>query len=483
VIETVKKQKAALFGRAVCTGVLVNGGTGHVTLLSQADRQFLDRAVHTRTRLKTVSDTGNLVSEKPINRASWLDFTTLPGWNEQRILRSAASAIGLRDPYFLVHEGDAGASTVVDGRKMHNFSSYDYLGFNQHPAVRAAAQTAIDRYGVSASASRLVAGERPVHRALEAALADHYHQEDCLTFVSGHATNVATIVALLGPKDLVLHDALAHNSIVMGAQMARAERRSFPHNDLATLESTLVSLRGQFERVLIVAEGHYSMDGDVCDLAALVALKERHHAWLMIDDAHGLGVLGATGLGIFEHCNVDPRKVDIWMGTLSKTLAGCGGYIAGPTSLIDYLKRSAGGFVYSVAMPPAVTAASLEALQLLTQEPERIRKLHANARFFRKSAVAAGLDVGLSIGMAIVPVMTGSSIRAVTLSQRLFDRGVNVQPIIHPAIPERLARLRFFLSSEHTFAQIEEVVPMIAEELKIASRSSLTGLVQRNETV
>ena len=426
-------------------------------------------------------DAGHALSEKSMNRASWLDFTTLPGWHDQKMLRSTASALGLRDPYFLIHEGDAGASTTVDGRKMHNFSSYDYLGFNQHQAVRAAAKAAIDRYGVSASASRLVAGERPVHRALEAALADHYHQEDCLTFVSGHATNVAAIVALLGPKDLVLHDGLAHNSIVMGAEMSRAERRSFPHNDLAALEAILRSVRGHFERVLIVAEGHYSMDGDICDLPSLVAIKERHHAWLMIDDAHGLGVLGAQGLGIFEHCNVDPRKVDIWMGTRSKTLAGCGGYIAGPTALVDFLKRSAGGFVYSVAMPPAVAAAAHEALQRLRQEPERVLKLHANATAFRKLAVDAGLDVGLSMGGAIVPIMTGSSIRAVTLSQRLFDRGVNVQPIIYPAIPERLARLRFFLSCEHTFAQIEEVVPLIAEELKIASASSLTGLVRRNE--
>ena len=213
---------------------------------------------------------------------------------------------------------------------MINFSSYDYLGLNHHPAVRAAAHAAIDRYGVSASASRLVAGERPVHRALEPALASHYRQEACLTFVSGHAANVATIGALLGPRDLVVHDALAHNSIVMGAQLSRAERRSF-----AAQRHGWRSIRcctrsaGRYERVLIVAEGLYSMDGDVCDLPALVELKERHQAWLMIDDAHGLGVLGARGLGVFEHFGVDPRRIDIWMGTLSKTLAACGGFIAG----------------------------------------------------------------------------------------------------------------------------------------------------------
>ena len=185
---------------------------------------------------------------------------------------------------------------------MINFSSYDYLGLNHHPAVRAAAHAAIDRYGVSASASRLVAGERPVHRALESALADHYGQDACLTFVSGYATNVSTISALLGPRDLIVHDALAHNSILMGAQLSSAERRSFPHNDLSSLDSMLQSVRDRYERVLIVAEGLYSMDGDVCDLPALIELKERQRAWLMVDDAHGLGVLGhRRGRGVFEH--------------------------------------------------------------------------------------------------------------------------------------------------------------------------------------
>jgi 8-amino-7-oxononanoate synthase len=267
----------------------------------------------------------------------------------------------------------------------------------------------------------------------------------------------------------------------MGAQMSRAERRSFPHNDTASLDATLTALRGQFDRVLIVAEGLYSMDGDLCDLPALVELKQRHQTWLMIDDAHGMGVLGAKGRGVFEHYGVDPGEVDIWMGTLSKTLSGCGGFIAGPTVLIDFLKRAAGGFVYSVAMPPAIAAASLSALAILRSEPGRVTRLRANARHFAESAAAAGLDVGVSMGEAIVPIMTGSSIRAVALSQRLFDAGVNAQPIIYPAIPERMARLRFFLSSEHTTAQIDHVIPIIARELETVSSASLVGMVRRTE--
>jgi 8-amino-7-oxononanoate synthase len=386
--------------------------------------------------------------------------------------------MGLQNPYFLLHEGDAGTSTIIDGRRMINFSCYDYLGLNHHPQVRAAAHAAIDRYGVSASASRLVAGERPVHRALESALARHYGQEGCLTYVSGHAANVATIGALLGPRDLIVHDALAHNSIVMGAQLSRAERRPFAHNDMAALDSMLQAIRGRYERVLIVAEGLYSMDGDVCDLPTLAELKDRHQAWLMIDDAHGLGVLGGRGLGVFEHFGLDPRRIDIWMGTLSKTLAACGGYIAGSAALIEFLKYAAGGFVYSVGMPPPVAAAALAALELMHGAPERVLRLRANARLFAAAARRAGMDTGTSEGEAIVPIMTGSSIRAVALSQQLFRRNINVQPIIYPAIPERQARLRFFLSSEHAPEDIESSIPIIAEEFAATGATSPAALAR-----
>ncbi|HLJ71483.1 MAG TPA: aminotransferase class I/II-fold pyridoxal phosphate-dependent enzyme [Roseiarcus sp.] len=440
--------------------------------LSEEDRQLIGRVVQAR------GPEAKAAGGKTADRSALLDFKNLPGFAEQTMLRAAASAMGLRDPYFLVHEGDAGAETVIDGRRLANFSSYDYLGLNHHPAVREAAKAAIDRYGVSPSASRLVAGERPIHRALETALAEHYSQEACVTYVSGHAANVATIGALLGPRDLILHDALAHNSIVMGALLSQAQRRAFAHNDMAGLDATLGEIRGQYERVLIAAEGLYSMDGDVCDLPTLVEIKQRHQAWLMIDDAHGLGALGERGFGVFEHFRMAPRGVDIWMGTLSKTLAACGGYIAGPSMLIDYLKHAAGGFVYSVAMPPAIAAAALKALELLHGEPERVQRLRANGTAFVEAARRAGLDTGASVGASIVPIMTGSSIRAAALSQRLFDRAVNVQPIIYPAIPERLARLRFFLSSEHRLEQIETVVPIIASEIEAANAMSLKAMAR-----
>jgi 8-amino-7-oxononanoate synthase len=395
--------------------------------------------------------------------AAMTDFSTLPGMQEIRIQRSAAGVMGLIDPFFRMHDRRASATTVIAGKVYSNFSSYDYLGLNGHPEVQAAAAQAIETYGTSCSASRLVAGERPVHRALEQALAAHYSQEDAAVFVSGHATNVTSIGALLGPRDLVIHDSLAHNSIVLGATLSGATRRAFPHNDAVALDRILISCRAQYDRVLVVAEGLYSMDGDCADLAALVEVKARHGAWLMIDEAHGLGVLGDTGLGSFEMSGVKPNDVDIWMGTLSKTLAGCGGYITGCKTLIEYLKCMSGGFVYSVGLPPPLAAASLSALHLLHHEPDRVAALQRNSALFWTQARARRLDLGSSDGHAIVPIVTHSSVVAVALSQKLFERGINVQPIIHPAVPECNARLRFFLSSEHSADQIVAAVNAVAE--------------------
>ncbi|MER2263797.1 aminotransferase class I/II-fold pyridoxal phosphate-dependent enzyme [Methylobacterium oxalidis] len=393
------------------------------------------------------------------------DFETLPGYRELKLQRSAADLIGLGNPFFRVHDAKAGATTRIDGREFINFSSYDYLGLNGHPRINAAAREAIDAYGTSASASRVVAGERPGHIALEKALAQHYRTDACVVMVSGHATNVTTIGALLEPADVIFHDALIHNSIVTGAQLSGAQRRSFAHNDVDALESLLAATRHEHRRALIVIEGLYSMDGDAPDLAGFVALKERYNAWLMVDDAHGLGVLGPTGAGLFEHCGVDPSAVDIWMGTFSKTLSTCGGYICGPAALVEYLKCTAGGFVYSVGMSPPLAAAAEAALAVMHAEPERVERLRRNGNLFLACAKARGLDVGTSLGLAVIPVIIGDSLKSVTLSDRLFKRGINVQPIIHPAVPERASRLRFFLTSEHTEEQIRQTVDAVAEEL------------------
>lgn len=400
------------------------------------------------------------------------------------MVRRAGAALEIENPYFRAHTGVAGATTVIDGRTYDNFVSYNYLGLNGDPRVNAAAKEAIDHYGTSVSASRIVSGERPVHRELEQALAAIYETEAALTLVSGHATNVTVIGHLVERGDLILHDALSHNSIVQGALMSDAQRIAFPHNDMDELDRLLGQARGGVDRALIVVEGHYSMDGDVPDLARLVEIARRHRAHLMVDEAHSLGVLGPRGHGIFEQAGVDPGEIDVWMGTLSKTLSGCGGYIAGSAALIDYLRHSAPGFVYSVGLPPPVAAAAVKSLALMREEGWRVTRLQANAACFLAAARRHGLNTGPSIGAAIVPIITGSSILAARAADALFKAGINVQPIIYPAVPERGARLRFFLSELHSTEQLERVAAEVAATLGRleGERVDLDELAQRIAT-
>jgi 8-amino-7-oxononanoate synthase len=390
------------------------------------------------------------------------DLATLPGLRDLEMVRQAGAALGLESPYFRAHEGVAGARTAIGGAPYLNFASYNYLGLNGDPRITGAAKAAIDRHGVSASASRLASGERPVHAALEAALAANYAAEACLAFVSGHATNVTVIGQIMGARDLILHDQLIHNSAAEGARLSGARRIAFPHNDWRAAERELAAHRRRHGRALIVIEGHYSMDGDAPDLARFAEMARQHDALLMVDEAHALGVLGETGRGSFEHCGVPPDAVDIWMGTLSKTLSGCGGYIAGRQVLIDLLRHAAPGFVYSVGMAPALAAASLESLRVMQAEPWRVQRLQANAALFLAVAREAGFDTGPSAGLGIVPVILGSSVAAARMAAALFEAGVNVQPILFPVVPERAARLRFFLSAEHTEEEILRTVAAMA---------------------
>jgi 8-amino-7-oxononanoate synthase len=392
-------------------------------------------------------------------------FDLHPGYQQLRIIVDGAAQLGISSPFFKQHEGIAGARTRIAGREYLNFSSYNYLGLSGHPAVCAAAKAAIDRYGTSVSASRPVSGERALHRELEGAIADAYDTPAAVAFVSGHATNVTTIGYLFGPRDLVVHDELIHNCTLQGIQLSGARRLFFPHNDWAALDALLAQQRRNFERVLIVIEGIYSMDGDFPELPRFVDIKRRHRAFLMIDEAHSFGVMGATGLGIREHYALGGDAVDIWMGTLSKALAGCGGYIAGETALIEHLKFLAPGFLYSVGMAPAVAAASLAALECLRSEPARATTLRARGALFLELARAAGVDTGTSAGISVIPAIVGSSTRAARLSTALFERGINVQPILYPAVPEKLARLRFFMSCEHSESDIRDAVSALAAEL------------------
>jgi 8-amino-7-oxononanoate synthase len=413
--------------------------------------------------------------------AARLDVSKLEGFREIRMIREAAEFLDISDPFFRVHEGIAGAETVIDGRGFVNFASYNYIGLNGHPDIVSAAMAAIERYGTSVSASRPVSGERPIHRDLEHALARVHGTEDCVVLVGGHSTNVTVIGHLLGRDDVIVHDALIHNSIVQGAILSGARRVPFPHLDHEAADRLLRETRPRGGHALLVIEGHYSMDGDVPDLPAFIAAARRNRAWLMVDEAHALGVLGSRGFGTADRFGVDPGEIDIWMGTLSKSLVSCGGYIAGSKDLVDFLKVAAPGFVFSVGMAPPAAAAALAALELLEREPERVRRLNDRAALFLRLAREGGLDVGGSIGASIVPIVTGSSIRAGRLAQALFDRGVNVQPILYPAVPERAARLRFFATASHTEEQIRDTVDILLEESRrVASEPSDLAAVARH---
>ena len=393
-------------------------------------------------------------------------FDLHPGYQQLRIIADGAARLGIGSPFFKVHEGSAGGRTRIAGREYLNFSSYNYLGLSGQLYVAAAAKNAIDRYGTSVSASRAVSGERPLHRELEAAIAAAYGVDDAVVFVSGHATNVTSIGYLFGPRDLIVHDELIHNSTLQGIQLAGARRLPFPHNDWAALDAILSEQRRQFERVLIVVEGIYSMDGDFPALPRFIDIKRRHKAFLMVDEAHSFGVMGATGLGIREHFSLAGDEVDIWMGTLSKTLAGCGGYIAGTTALVENLKFLAPGFLYSVGMAPPLAAASLAALEHMQRDPARVTTLHARGELFLHLAREAGINTGTSAGISVIPAIVGSSTRAARVSAALFERGINVQPILYPAVPEKLARLRFFMCCEHSEADIRSAVGALAAELQ-----------------
>jgi 8-amino-7-oxononanoate synthase len=375
-------------------------------------------------------------------------------------------AAGLVSPYFKVHEGILKDTTHINGKEYISFSSFNYAGMSGDKRVMEAAKRAVDEYGTSVGASRLVSGDKVIHHELESELADFIGVDATMVMPSGHGTNESTIGHLFGPGDLILYDALAHNSIQQGALLSGARRRSFPHNDWEACEKLLAELRPAYRRVLIAIEGVYSMDGDYPDLPKFIEIKKRYKALLYIDMAHCLGVMGKTGRGITEHWNVPAREVDIIMGTISKGLGSCGGFIGGSHRLIHYLKFTTPGFVFATGISPAATAAALESVRVLRDEPQRLTKLHKNAELFLTLAKSHGMNTGTSGNTPVIPIILGNSMHAMLASQLMFEQGINVQPILHPAVEEKAARLRFFITSDHTEAQIRQTVATLAKVLE-----------------
>jgi len=460
--------KGPIKATVVLTNATNDGFMGHVTL-RDATNQIVAilEGVEGRFAAATVRAANDTPDEIPVEvpREAWniAEFPEVEAL-DQRL--QMAQLIGLKNPYFTMHLGTARNRSLVEGVEMINFSSYNYLGFSGHPAVVKASQQASETYGTSVSASRVASGERPIHRQLEKGIAEHIGVEDSIVLVSGHATNVTTISTLLGPDDIVFHDSLIHESILAGIKASGAARRPFAHGNLDVLERALQQIRGGHRRALITVEGIYSMDGDLCDLPRLIALKKKYKCLLMVDEAHSIGVLGPQGRGIAHHfASVNPNDVDLWMGTLSKSFASCGGYIAGSAALVRFLKYSAGGFVYSAGITPPNAGSALESLRLMKAHPEIVEKLRHNSRRFVELLKARGLDTGLAYGAAVVPVIVGNSLDALRLSAALADRRINVNPIVYPAVEDDAARLRFFVSSTHTDDELVLTADTVAEEL------------------
>jgi len=389
-------------------------------------------------------------------------FHSLADFATKRFRLAGKAYLENGDPFFapidrLRQEAEARGDYFV------SFANYDYLGLSNHPAIKASCAEALETTGVGALASRLVGGERAVHHGFEQALADFLGTEDVLTLVSGYLTNVTTIAHIMGTRDAIFIDELSHNSIVSGAKSAVAETIIFRHNDLDHLDQLLTEKRGQFRNALIIAESLYSMDGDVVDLSRLVALKKTHDSWLLIDEAHSVGVLGEHGRGICEFSGIDPNEVDLIIGTLSKTLASCGGFIAGKKPVIEWLRYTLPGFVYSVGLSPVITAAAHTALQLVQKESWRIERLRHNAEFFVELAREAGLDTGPAIGRGVIPVMFRDSHETLAASAYLMENGFYVPPIIQIGVPKDQPRLRFFLSASHSEAEIRGVIGLLSQ--------------------
>ncbi len=358
--------------------------------------------------------------------------------------------------YQMPLEGRTGSRVSVLGRSRLMLSCYDYLGLAGHPSIEDAAITAVRTYGTGTGGVRMLTGTTALHRDLEREIAAFKDVEAALTFGSGYLANLAVVAALVGPRDRVLIDARAHRSLRDACVLARARVTTFPHNNVAAIERELRRASAG-RRTLIVVDGLYSMDGDVCPLPELVDLKRRYGAFLLVDEAHALGVLGATGRGVHEHFGIAAGAVDVWTGSLSKAVPSNGGFIAGRRDLIVYLQHASAPFWFSAALGPAAAGAALEALRVTRREPERLEVLRRNGDALRAGLRARGYDTGNSAS-AIVPVLVGEDTAAWRLARRLFDEGVLVSAVVHPAVRRGAARLRLCATAAQSAADLDEAL-------------------------
>lgn len=383
--------------------------------------------------------------------------TSLSEYARRRFVLSGTLGVKSHFPYCRPMQ-ELGVARPGLGSGCVSFAHYDYLGLAFDQRVLAAAAESIGLEGIGAGASRLVGGELASHRALERELSSFLEVEDTLCLVSGYGTNVALVGHLLAKDDLILVDEASHNSIMVGTQLSRARAVPFRHNDTQHLAELLGQLRHRHTRALVVVEGLYSMDGDIPDLPRLLSLCRQHDAWLMIDEAHSIGVLGEHGRGITEHYGIAASEVDLIVGTLSKAFVSVGGFVAARAGVIDWLRSTMPGFVYSVGLPPPSAAAARTALSILRAEPERLCRLVENSVYFVHGARRRGLDVGDASGAAVIPLLFGDTQTAMAAANAALEAGYFVPPIVQIAVPRDRPRLRFFITAGHSREQMDGVL-------------------------
>lgn len=375
--------------------------------------------------------------------------------------------------YFYLQPVEAveGAYVTIDGRRLLLGSSYSYLGLLGHPVIQAAAQQALAHYGTGTHGVRLLAGNTDLHDRLEERIASFTGAEAAIVYSSGYLANVAAISSLVGHGDVVVCDKLDHASIVDGCLLSRARLVRVPHNDVAAMDRALAQIPAGAGRLAIV-DAVFSMDGDVIDLPAVVETCRRHHAWLMVDESHSLGVLGATGRGIEEHFGLR-GAVPLKMSSLSKSIPSAGGYLAGSRELIAFLKHASRAFVFSAALPPASAGAALAAFDVIEDEPERVARLQANLQRLRGLLRHSGLAVRED-PTPIIPVIAGTDEAAMRMSRELFERGVFVPPVVSPAVPSGGSRLRVTVLATHADREVDAIAAAVAEAWQTVMASAVT---------
>lgn len=364
----------------------------------------------------------------------------------------------------VIADSPQGAVMRIDGREVLSFCSNDYLGLANHPQVRAAFIDAVERFGVGSGAAHLVNGHSRLHDECECMLAEFTGRDRALLFSTGYMANLAIASALLGRHDFIYQDRLNHASLIDSARLSGARLRRYRHNDLIQLEQMLQERDGNQQRCMVMSDGVFSMDGDRADIVGLARICSTHQCELMIDDAHGFGVLGANGAGLCEEQGLDQQQVPVLMATLGKAVGVSGAFVAGNDDLIETLIQQGRSYIFTTASPPAIAAAVMQALRIIRTEAWRREKLYELIHYFRQRA--SGLDCELMPSTsAIQPIVIGDNQRAVDLGHALLERGIHVTPIRPPTVPEHTARLRITLSAGHEKVHIDRLIDCLSELL------------------